>query len=32
MNRVDNIKKFANKRDIEQTQKKEDSLKEKLKM
>ena len=26
MNRVDNIKKFANKRDIEQTQKKEDSL------
>ena len=26
MNRVDNIKKFANKRDIEQTQKKEDTL------
>ena len=26
MNRVDNIKKFANKRDIEQTQKKVDSL------
>ena len=26
MNRVDNIKKFANKRDIEQTQKKKDTL------